>query len=294
MKKIVATPHGRMVFSMLIFGTVGLFVRLIPLPSSLIACVRGVLGALFICLFMKVCGQKPDFKAIRRNAPVLLLSATAMGFNWVLLFEAYRYTTVATATLCYYLAPVIVMLLSPLVLHEKLTRRKAVCCMVSLLGMVFVSGVLEGAMPAANELAGIACGLGSAALYAGVILLNKKLKDIEARDRTLVQLGVSAAVMLIYTLLTEKQLSFSLSPVQAGALITVGIVHTGIAYLSYFGALRDIKAQSAAILSYIDPVAAILLSWLILGEKLGLYGIMGAVLILGSALMSEMKGKKNG
>lgn len=274
-----------MLTAMLIFGTVGLFVRGIPLPSSLIACARGVIGAVCIFLFMKLRGQRLDVSAIRRNAAVLLLSGAALGFNWVFLFEAYRYTTVATATLCYYLAPVIVMLLSPWLLHEKLTGRKLICCLVSLIGMVFVSGVLSGEKP---QMTGILWGVGSAMLYACVMIFNKKLRDIAPQDRTVVQLDISAVLMFIYAALTEEALSFRLPGTAWVMLMTVGIVHTGVAYLCYFGALRDLKAQSAAIMSYVDPVAAILLSWLLLGERLGASGALGAVMILGSTLLSEI------
>lgn len=291
MKKKVFSARGQMLLSMLIFGTVGLFVRYIPLPSSLIACARGVIGAVCIFLFMKLRAQRLDISAIRRNAAVLLLSGAALGFNWVFLFEAYRYTTVATATLCYYLAPVIVMLLSPWLLREKLTSRKLICCLVSLFGMVFVSGVLSGEKP---QMTGILWGVGSAVLYACVMIFNKKLRNIAPQDRTVVQLGISAVLMFIYAALTEETLSFQLPGTAWVMLMTVGVVHTGVAYLCYFGALRDLKAQSAAIMSYVDPVAAILLSWLVLGEKLGLSGALGAVLILGSTLLSEVDipGKK--
>ena len=285
------SARGQMLLSMLIFGTVGLFVRYIPLPSSLIACARGVIGAVCIFLFMRLRGQRLDISAIRRNAAVLLLSGAALGFNWVFLFEAYRYTTVATATLCYYLAPVIVMLLSPWFLREKLTGRKLICCLVSLFGMVFVSGVLFGEKP---QMTGILWGVGSAMLYACVMIFNKKLRNIAPQDRTVVQLGISAVLMFIYAALTEETLSFQLPGTAWVMLMTVGVVHTGVAYLCYFGALRDLKAQSAAIMSYVDPVAAILLSWLVLGEKLGVSGALGAVLILGSTLLSEVDipGKK--
>ena len=292
MNHSLLSPRNRVIFSMLIFGTIGLFVRLIPMPSTLIACARGAVGAVCIFLYMKVRGQGIDRPAIRKNAVLLLLSSAALGFNWVFLFEAYRYTTVATATLCYYLAPVIITLLSPLALREKLTARKVVCCFVALLGMVFVSGAATGGLPQGSELRGILWGLGSATLYASVILLNKRMRDIEAEDRTMLQLGLSAVLMFMYVLLTGESLSVSLTAAQGMLLLTVCVVHTGLAYLSYFGGLRDLKAASAAILSYIDPVAAILLSWLLLGETLGWHGAVGAVLILGSALVSEMGGKE--
>ena len=286
------SPRGQMLLSVLIFGTVGLFVRLIPLPSALIACARGVIGAVCILLYMRVRALRPDAAAIRRNALMLLLSGAALGFNWAFLFEAYRYTTVATATLCYYLAPTLVMLLSPVLLHEKLTVRKLLCCLVALLGMVFVSGAAGGGLPQGKELTGILWGLASAVCYAGVMIFNKKLRDVAPYDRTVMQLGISAVLMLLYAALTGQPLSVSLPAVPLLMLLIVGVVHTGVAYLCYFGALRDLKAQSAAILSYIDPVAAILLSWLILSENPGWHGLIGAALILGSAVMSERRTEK--
>lgn len=284
------SPRGQMLLSMLIFGTVGLFVRHIPLPSALIACVRGVIGAVCILLFMRLRSRRLDGAAIRRNALMLLLSGAALGFNWAFLFEAYRHTSVATATLCYYLAPMLVVLLSPL-LGEKLTARKIICCLVSLLGIVFVSGGTAGDASPGNPMTGIMWGVLSAVCYAGVMLFNKELRDITPYDRTVVQLGVSSVLMLIYAALSGQALAAELSLLQGVLLVTVGVVHTGVAYLCYFGALRHLKAQNAAILSYIDPVAAILLAWLVLGERLSAGGILGAVLILGSAFISEMQPK---
>lgn len=287
MNQKIFTPRGKMLLSMLIFGTVGLFVRGIPLPSSLIACVRGVIGAACIYLYMKARGKRIDMSAVRKNGLMLVLSGAALGFNWAFLFEAYRYS-VATATLCYYLAPTIVMLISPLVLREKLTAKKLCCCLAALGGMVLVSGVMtENAPP----LAGVLWGLAAAVLYAAVMLLNKRITDVRSEDRTVVQLAVSAAVMLCYAVLTETQLAFELTVTSGMLLVTVGVLHTGIAYLCYFDALKDLKAQSAAILSYLDPALALLLSWLVLGEQLGMHGWLGAALILGGALVSETGGK---
>lgn len=288
MRRFDMSARSRMILSMLIFSTIGLFVRYIPLPSSLIACVRGIIGAVCIYMYMRLQGRSVDWTAIRKNRWTLLLSGAALGFNWAFLFEAYRYN-VATATLCYYLAPTIVVLVSPLVLKEKLTARKLCGCAAAFAGMVLVSGVLSEEAP---PLPSILWGLMAAALYAGVILLNKRLKGVKSEDRTVTQLAASAMVMLVYVLLTEKKLAFTLSGTQGLLLLLVGVVHTGIAYLCYFGALKDLKAQSAAVLSYLDPAVAIVLSALVLGEKLFAYGWIGAVLILGGALVSELSGNE--
>ena len=164
----------QLTLSMVVFGTIGIFVRYIPLPSAAIACVRGAVGALFLLCVMALKKTKPDVDGIKKNLLLLALSGGAIGFNWIFLFEAYRYTTVAAATLCYYMAPVIVIMASPFVFKEKMTVKKILCVLAALVGMVFVSGVAGSGLPEAGELKGILFGLGAAVLYAGVIMMNKK------------------------------------------------------------------------------------------------------------------------
>lgn len=276
-------------FAMAIFGTVGIFVRFIPLPSATVACVRGFMGLGFLLLVMLLTGKKPDMASIRKNLPVLIVSGAAIGANWILLFESYRYTTVAVATICYYLAPVFLVLASPL-LGERLTARKLLLSGTALLGMVFVSGVLEGGVTGGR---GIALGVGAAALYASVMFLNKKLGRITAYDKTVIQLGTAALVVLPYCLLTRGFDMTAMTSAGWGHLLVVGIVHTGFAYCLYFGSMGQLPSQTVAIFSYLDPVLAILLSALLLREDFGWQGIVGAVMILGSALCSEIPEQKN-
>lgn len=273
-----------------IFGTIGLIVRYIPLSSAVIACARGIMGLVFLLGVMLLTKKKPDLPAIRRNLLLLAVSGAAMGFNWILLFESYRYTTVATATVCYYLAPLMLLLACPL-LGEKLTGKKLLCVGIALVGLVFVSGVLQQ-MPTKEELLGIAFGLGAAVLYASVMFMNKKLSPIPAYDKTILQLGSAAIVILPYILLTEGLPSFSLTAIQWVLLIVVGIVHTGIAYALYFGSMKNLRAQTIAVFSYLDPVIAVLLSALVLRETMTWGNILGAILILGSALYSELPTKE--
>lgn len=273
--------------AMVLFGTIGLFVRYINLPSSVIAFVRGLVGMLFLLAVVLVGGNRISRTAIKKNLLWLLLSGSCLGLNWILLFEAYRFTTVATATLCYYLAPIIVIVLSPFLLKERLTKRKAFCTLVALIGMVLVSGVVENGLPAPAEARGIFFGIGAAVLYAGIMLLNKRLKDISAYDKTVVQLGVSALILLPYCLFTVELSELSLSPLVLVLLLLVGIVHTGVTYLLYFGSMGHLNAQTVAIISYVDPIVAVLISIFILGEGMRLSGVLGAVLVLGAAFISE-------
>lgn len=283
-----------LIASMFIFGTIGIFVRHIPLPSSMIALVRGFVGAFFVLLFVYLKKSRLDKDAIKKNFIMLAVSGVFIGINWILLFEAYNHTTVATATLCYYMQPIFVILASPFLLKEKLTAKKIVCVAVALLGMVFVSGVVQTGIPALSDAKGILYGLGAALFYSAVVLMNKKITEINAYDKTIMQLGMGALVLSPYVMLTEdfSSAAAGMTPALWVLLLFVGLVHTGVAYALYFDSMKDIKAQTIAIFSYIDPIVAILLSALLLKESIGITGVIGAVLVLGSTFISEMPEKQ--
>lgn len=276
-----------LISSMCIFGTIGILRKYIPLPSSIVALIRGCIGTLFLLAVVVCSRKKMDWKSIRRNVFLLLLSGAAIGFNWIFLFEAYNFTSVATATLCYYLAPIIVILASPLVLKEKLTVKKGICAAVALVGMVLVSGVTENGAAGIGEMKGIFFGLAAAALYASVILMNQKIRSISAYDKTIAQLAVASIVLLPYVLLTEDFAQMEFSALSISLLLVAGIVHTGIAYWMYFGSMGHLKAQTVALFSYLDPILAIVLSMLVLQEPMTVSAGIGAVMILGAAFISE-------
>lgn len=281
----------KLLSAMTIFGTIGIFKHYLPIPSASLAFFRGLMGVLFLAGCMALTRKKPDFAAIRKNLRILVISGAAIGLNWILLFEAYNYTTVATATVCYYLAPLFLLLFSPL-LGERLTVKKLGCIGVALLGMVFVSGVMEGGLPPFSELQGILFGMGAAVLYASVMFMNKKLSPIPAYDKTIVQLGSAAIVILPYLLFTGGFGISGLTGLQWGNFLLIGIVHTGIAYALYFGSMKDLSAHTIAIFSYIDPALAVVLSAFVLKQPMGVWSIIGTVLILGSALYSELPEKQ--
>ena len=286
--KSSASAKLQLIASMLTFGTIGIFVRHIPLPSSILALVRGITGTLFLLVLIRIQKTPLHREILRQKLFLLLLSGACIGFNWILLFESYRYTSVATATLCYYLAPVFVILASPLLLKERLTSRKLLCVLASLVGMVFVSGILDANFSGSSEMTGVLYGIGAAALYATVMLLNRTLTMVPAYDKTIFQLGSAALVTLPYVLITERGTDLVWTPLSVVLLLLVGIVHTGSAYALYFNAMGKLPVQTVAIFSYIDPVAAIILAAIFLGEGLTPAGIIGAVLILGSTLLSEL------
>ena len=282
----------KLLTSMCIWGSIGLFVRGIPLPSSVIANCRGIIGLLFLLAVMGLKHLRFQGEAIRRNALYLGLSGLMLGFNWILLFEAYRFTTIAAATLCYYLAPMIVVALSPIVFGESLNGRKLLCVLAALGGMVLVSGVAEGGLPDISQVRGVLLGLAAAGLYAAIVICNKKLSGIGGTERTAIQLGISALVLLPYNLLTTQADFAALSGTALLLLLVVGVVHTGICYYLYFGCMEDLPSQTVAILAYVDPVVAVLLSALVLKEPMTVGMWLGALLIIGAAILLELPGKK--
>ncbi len=280
--------------SMLIFGTIGIFRRYIPLPSALLAGIRGLLGGLFLLVFVRLSGKKSGAKLSPRVMAGLILTGAMIGINWILLFEAYNYTTVAIATLCYYMQPTIVVLLSPLIFRERMTGKKALCAAISIIGMVLVSGVIGDRGPQGDGLRGILMGLGAAVFYSAVVIMNKKMQGVDAYQKTTVQLLSAGLVMLSYLFVTNGFSTEGLNASSLLLLLLVGILHTGVAYVLYFGSMDRLSVQSIAVFSYIDPVSALLFSAVLLREPLSPLSILGAVMIIGSAMISELRspGKK--
>ena len=280
----------KLFLSMSIFGTIGIFRNYIDMPSSIIAMSRGLIGMLFLLLVILLFKRsKISFESIKKNSCILLISGVCIGINWILLFEAYRYTTVSTATLCYYMAPVFVILLSPFVFKERFTAKKAICTLCSILGMLIISGIFGNA--SANP-TGIILGLGAAMLYASVVMMNKFIKGIRDEEKTLIQLGAAGISLVPYVLLTESLGDISAGSLSVVFLIIVGVIHTGIAYSMYFGSIDKLNVQTVAISSYIDPVVALILSALLLHEEFTWVHLIGSILILGAAFISEMPAKK--
>ncbi len=287
MKKLL-NPRLMLIISMTVFGTIGLFVRNIPLPSGEIALYRAVFAAMIIGLYLLVTKQKIPFGKIKKELPLLLLSGVAMGFNWILLFEAYKYTTVSVATLSYYFAPVIVTLACPLLFKEKMGAKQWICFVGSTVGIVLITGL--GDLSAGNShFIGILFGLGAACLYATVILLNKFIKNVDGIHRTFLQFLAAIAVLVPYVAFTSGVNLSSLTSKGWVSLVVVGVVHTGITYCLYFSSLKELPGQKAAILSYIDPLVAVLVSVVVLHESMGVLQIIGGAMILGFTLWNEIK-----
>lgn len=291
MKRII-NPKILFIISMIIFGTIGLLIKNISLSSGEIALYRAVLAAILILGYLLITKQKIPFKAIKKEIPLLLFSGIAMGFNWILLFESYKYTTISVSTLSYYFAPVIVTLISPFLFKEKMTIKQWICFVMSTLGIVLITGIGDTST-GKNHFLGITFGLGAAVLYATVILTNKFIKGVEGIHRTFLQFLAAIIVLVPYVGFTSGFNIHTLNFSGFGLLLILGFVHTGITYCLYFSSLKEIPGQKVAILSYIDPLVAVIISVTILSEELTLMQGIGGLLIIGFTLWNEISINKN-
>jgi len=274
----------RIILAMIIVGTIGIFVEYINLPSLVIATARAWGGATFMLIVMLLMQKKFHMDLIKENAAFLIISGISMGGNWIFLFEAYKYVSIAIAILCDYMAPIFVIMLSPLLLKEKITWKKLLCIFGAIYGMFLISGIV-GNVEA--DIRGIALGLLSAVMYSSMVICNKKMKGMDRLEKTFCQMVVAAFVIIIYTLLTVDIQSLYFTKQSMILLIIVGVVHTGIAYLLFIPVISQLPAITTSVLSYIEPVVAILTSAMILGQMLSIQQIIGTILILGCTLLCE-------
>ncbi|HWR41788.1 DMT family transporter [Sporomusa sp.] len=280
----------KMIFSMAVFGTLAIFVKNISLSTGEIALFRAIIASVAIIIYKLASGKEFLFSKLKRDLPLLFVSGAAIGFNWILLFQAYHYTSVSIATLSYYFAPVIVMVICPVLFREKITMKQVVCFVMATIGLTTVIGV-DGMEGSKNNLIGIGFGLSAALLYATVVVLNKFIKNVTGIDRTLIQFTAAIIVLIPYIFATTGVHMSILDNVGIINLLILGLVHTGISYCLYFSSLKDLKGQEAAILSYIDPLIAIIVSVTILNESISFMQIIGGMMILGFTLLNEINAK---
>ncbi|MBR0353057.1 MAG: EamA family transporter [Oscillospiraceae bacterium] len=284
--KLFKDPRAMMAISMAVFGTIGFFVRNISVSSGELALYRAVLAALLIGAYLLITKQRIPFRQIGKEAVILLLSGAVMGVNWILFFQAFKYTTVSLATLSYYFAPVIVTVASTVLFREKLTGRQILCFVMSTIGLVLITGTVG--LSGGSDIIGVLFGIGAAFLYATVILLNKFIKNVDGIHRTLLQFFAAIVVLAPYVALTGGSTLGTMDGKGWICLLVIGLVHTGVFYCVYFSAMKDLPGQKTAILSYIDPLVAVIVSVAILGEPITLLQAIGGLLILGFTLLNEL------
>lgn len=282
------TPRLKIIIAMIIWGTIGVFVREIELSSIEIAFFRALFGSLFLIMINLIRKDKIDKNILKANLIFLSLSGIGLGVNWIALFQAMKYTTISNAILSYYFAPVFIVIFSSILFKEKISIKNIICLIGAIIGLFLIMKTddLE-TINNFNHIKGILYGLVGAVIYAIIVILNKYIKGLSGFQTTLIQLSISA-IVLIPVIFGQGSINFNIMNMKTWILIlTLGIVHTGIAYLLYFSSIKEVKSQSIAILSYLDPIVAILMSFLFLGESMNLVQVLGGLLILSTAYISE-------
>ena len=276
------------VASMVIFGTNGLIVANISLGSAEIVLMRTFLGSLFLLAIVLV-KRSFSFAELKADLIPATIGGAALGLNWVLLFSAYRSAGVGLSTLTYYCGPIIVLALSPVLFREKLTWNKLLAIAAVAVGMFCITGDIE---PGSDVQTGILFGGGAALLYASLIVANKRVKRLSGLNCAMYELIVAFFVVLIYLVASNVKLPVIPAAEDIVWVLAIGLVNTGLAYYLYFSSLQKLPGQTVALVCYIDPLTALLVSGAFLGEKLLGVQIAGAVLILGGACLGELKFKK--
>ncbi|SHI84679.1 rarD protein [Geosporobacter subterraneus DSM 17957] len=278
----------KIITAMLVFGSIGVFVKNINLSSSEIALLRGIIGSLFLICASFFSKQKLSMTSIKENIIMLVLSGAAIGFNWIFLFQAYKYTTISNATLSYYFAPIFVTMLSPFILKEKLSPGKIGCILTAMIGLFLIVSMGEkSVLGTYNHPVGIAYGLSAAVLYASIVLMNKFIKNLSGFETTVIQLIIAALVLAPYVFMKENMDLGNMNATAIICILILGIIHTGIAYFLYFTSIQELKGQTIAALSYIDPISAVIIAAIFLGENMGFIQVIGGILILGSTFLSD-------
>ncbi len=270
----------------MIYGTIGLLLQYVNASSEFVVLCRGTIGSLFIMLVLFIKKEKIDLVSVKKNLKYLIASGVCLGLNWVFLFAGYK-RALAITSLVNYTAPIMVVVITSLISKEKLNKIVIAFIATSFIGVVLISGIFNNT---GIDVYCLVCGFAAALAFVGLVLLNRKFKDIKPLDKTVIQLAFSALTVLPYVIINNG-FPKSLDSVSILIIAVLGIVHTGIAYILYFSSVGVLPVQKVAILGYIEPALTVMIGILILNEDASIFSVLGAVLIILSAVCSEITKK---
>lgn len=270
--------------AVIIYGTNGFFVRFINCSSEFIVLCRGLIGSLFILSIMFVLKDLPDIKSIKKNSLMLIISGIALGLNWIFLFAGYKYA-ISITSLCNYTAPIMVVIISSFIYKEKLNIKQILCVLFAFIGIVLLSGLFDGHIN--GDIHCFIYGFLAAGGFVVIVFCNRNMHDIKPLDKTVVQLFVSILTVLPFVIVNSS-FPTSLDRTSIIILIMMGVINTGLAYIFYFNSIDKLPVHKVAIIGYIEPVLSILIGAIVFNEQLSIFGIIGTILILVSALVNEL------
>ena len=279
------TSYLKYIFALLLFGSNGIVASLIHLSSYEIVLLRTLIGSLLLIAIFFMAREKLTFYKYKTQSIFLAVSGIAMGTSWIFLYEAYDEIGVSLASLAYYCGPVIVMILSPILFGEKLTKLKVCSFLVVLVGIFLVNGT---AFENGVSIWGLAYGLLSAICYSLMVMFNKKANDITGLENSMLQLFVAFLTVAIFVGIKEGY-RMEIDTQSIIPILVLGLLNTGIGCYFYFSSIGKLPVQTVAICGYLEPLSAVLFSVIFLKETMLPIQIIGAVLIIGGAMLGEYR-----
>lgn len=270
--------------SLVIMGSQGIVASFSSLPSMHLVFTRTVIGSIVLLI---VCAlHKYKFKCLknRKEAICLFLSGFSLGAGWIFLYQAYAIIGVSISTLLYYLGPMIALVLSPIIFKEKLTKAQVLGIIISFLGAVLLNGKIAGDP---TKIHGIILGILSGVSYALMLIFNKNVKTASGMENTTIQIVASFILITIF-LLFNGGIHIHIEGKEWFPVLWIGLINTCLACYFYYKTIPRLPISTIAIFSYLDPVSAVILSAVILGETLSIIQIIGVVLVIGGAAFSQL------
>lgn len=275
------------VAAMLIFGSNGVFASMLDMSGAQLVLMRTLIGGAVLLIIILISRSRTPREVLLREKWRLLFAGVCLGANWALLFEAYNLMNVSLATLTYYTAPVLVLVLAPFVLKERQNSLAYVGMLVVVVGMLLVVGTDFG--EGGVTVTGLVVGLGSAVFYAMLMLVNKKISGVSGLNLTFIEIIIAAVILLPYVFATSGGVPLPTDARGIFALLFLCTVNTGFACWLYFSSMNRLPAKAVALMGYFDPVSALVFSAVFLDERLSTVQFIGAVLVLAGALVGQLR-----
>lgn len=270
--------------ALLLFGSNGIVASRIALSSYEIVLLRSGIGCVVLAALFVLRRQRFTCLQHRRELADIALSGAAMGASWMCLYEGYVRIGVSMASLLYYCGPVIVMALSPLLFHERLTWLKLVGFAAVFAGVLLINGSVRGSTMNAG---GLLCGAAGAVLFAVMVTTNKRAEHIAGMENALLQMLFGFLTAAIFVGIRNHGFALTIRPGDWIWIAVLGVVNTGLGCYGYFSAMNRLPVQTVAVCGYLEPLSAVVFAAVLLRETMQPLQILGAVLILGGAAGAE-------
>jgi drug/metabolite transporter (DMT)-like permease len=266
----------KIIAAMLIWSTWGLMIRWIALPAVVVLFYTSFIASFLAPTVLKMRGEL-SLSGVREAWWIFALLAASSITNNTTYFYSLAHTSVSNAVFTHYTAPLFVAILAPLMIAERLMKVTLISLPIAMLGMVMIVLSGGGIRTGSGDMSGIVAGSVSGIAYAFIIIFSRKLSRMLLHHKAVVVLLWTTTIV---TAPWALSLDYHLDHRAAGLLLITGVMHSTLAPLLYYSALRKVIAQHAAILGYMEPLAAIPLAYLFLSETPSFVALFGGILIL--------------